>query len=70
MQISTTYNPDTPYGELMTGRPEDPDSHRRIAVYSKAEWEHFRAKGWKPATEFTEMARRALTDPKQKGYWS
>lgn len=68
MQISNTYNPDTPYAELMTGRPDEPDTHRSIAVYSKAEYDAFRAKGWKPAKEFTEMARRALTS--KNGYWS
>lgn len=68
MQINHTYNPDTPYAELMTGRPDEPDSHRRIAVYSKDEYQHFRAKGWKPAQEFTEMARRALTS--KHGHWS
>lgn len=68
MSISHTYNPDRPYAELMTGRPEEPDSHRCIAVYSKAEYDAFRAKGWRPSKEFTEMARRALLH--KKGYWS
>lgn len=65
--MNHTYNPDTPYATLMTGRPEEPDSHQHIAVYSQAEYERYRQRGWKPAKEFTEMARRAMTD--QNGYW-
>lgn len=42
--MNRTYNPSTPYAILMTGRPEEPESHRAIAVYSKEEYEQFRKK--------------------------
>lgn len=66
--MNHTYNPDRPYAVLMAGRPEEPSSHRSIAVYNKAEYEEFRQKGWKPEREFYAMHRRAVTQP--KGYWN
>lgn len=66
--MNHTYNPNTPYATLMTGRPEEPASHRHIAVYSKADYDLYRRKGWKPSREFTEMCNRAMTRP--KGDWS
>lgn len=57
--IAHTYNPQKPYAELMRGRPDEPDSWQSIGVYSKAEHDEFRAKGWQPARTFMERADRA-----------
>lgn len=65
--MNHTYKQAEPYALLMSGRPEDPDSHKAIAVYSKQECEEYRRKGWKPQKEFTAMYRRSVENP--KGYW-
>jgi hypothetical protein len=66
--MDRTYNPNKPFAILMNGRPEDPDSHQSIAVYTPEEHQEYRKKGWKPAKEFTSMSVRALEHP--KGYWN
>jgi hypothetical protein len=57
--INHTYNPTKPYAELMKGRPEESASWQSIAVYSRAEYDEFRGRGWKPAREFMNSADRA-----------
>lgn len=47
------------YAMLMKGRPDESASHQSLGVYSKHEYEAYRAKGWKPAREFLEMVDRA-----------
>ncbi|MDE2102357.1 MAG: hypothetical protein KGL39_34240 [Patescibacteria group bacterium] len=47
------------YAWLMRGRPDEPASHQSLAVYSKAEHDEFRRRGWKPAREFMDMVDRA-----------
>lgn len=54
-----TYKSDKPYATLMRGRPDDPKSHQHIAVYSKAELEAFRKKGWLHSKEFLLRVGRA-----------
>lgn len=68
MPINHTYNNQEPYAVLMTGRADEPSSHRAIAVYSKEEYEAYRKKGWKTSKEFTLMSTRAMESP--KGYWT
>lgn len=65
--MNTTYNSATPYAILCSGRPEDHESHKAIAVYSKAEYDTFRGKGWLTEREFTTRTRRAIENP--KGDW-
>lgn len=54
-----SYCSDKPYATLMKGRPDEPDSHQHIAVYSKDEFQTFRQKGWLPSVEFMERVDRA-----------
>lgn len=46
------------YAILMKGRPEEAASHQSLGVYSKSEYDAYRAKGWKPAQAFMEMVDR------------
>lgn len=57
--ISNTYNPSKPYATLTKGRPDEPESWQSIAVYSKAEEQEWRSKGWKPTAEFMRSVDRA-----------
>ena len=57
--ISNNYNPKKPLAMLMRGRPDESDSWQSIGVYSKAELDEYRAKGWQPSTTFMERADRA-----------
>ena len=57
--ISHNYNPKKPFAVLMRGRPDEPDSWQSIGVYSKAELEEYRAKGWQHDKVFMERADRA-----------
>jgi hypothetical protein len=59
MSSGQTYNPAKPYAMLMRGRPDEPDSWRSLAVYSKSEFKEFRQHGWQPAIVFMERADRA-----------
>lgn len=59
MSLSHTYNPRKPFGILMRGRPDEPDSHEAIAVYSKEEWDTYRGKGWQRDKDFMERVDRA-----------
>ena len=59
MPIAHTYSSSKPYAMLMKGRAEDGASHQSLAVYSKQEYQEYRAKGWRPAREFHEMIDRA-----------
>ena len=59
MAIHHTFNPKRPYAMLMKGRPDESLSWQSIGVYSKAEYDEYRAKGWKPAQDFMERADRA-----------
>jgi hypothetical protein len=58
--MNHTYNPSTPYATLMRGRPDEPDSHQHIAVYSKHEYETFIRKGWVKSMEFMARVERAM----------
>lgn len=59
MSIDSTFRPGKPYAMLMKGRPDESLSHQNLGVYSKSEYDEYRAKGWKPAREFMEMVDRA-----------
>lgn len=54
-----TYNPARPYATLMRGRPDEPDSHQHIAVYSKEEFLKYRRYGWQTAKDFMARVERA-----------
>lgn len=57
--MQQTYNTSRPYATLMKGRPDEPDSHQHVAVYSKEECQQFRQKGWLSCMEFLERVDRA-----------
>lgn len=59
MSISHTFSTAKPYAMLMKGRADESLSHQSLAVYSKAEEQEYRQKGWKPAREFMAMVDRA-----------
>jgi hypothetical protein len=59
MSIAHTFSTRKIYAMLMRGRPDESASHHSLGVYSKQEYEEYRAKGWKPAREFMEMVDRA-----------
>jgi len=59
MSIAHTFSTNKLYAILMKGRADESPSHQSLAVYSKAEQEAYRKKGWKPAREFMEMVDRA-----------
>jgi hypothetical protein len=59
MALSHTYNPAKPFATLMKGRPDETDSWQQIAVYSRQEYQEYRAKGWKPTNEFMASVDRA-----------
>lgn len=59
MSMSHTYNPAKPIATLMKGRPDETQSWQSIAVYSRHEYQEYRAKGWKPTNEFMRSVDRA-----------
>ncbi len=57
--MTHTFSPKKIYAMLMRGRADESASHQSLGVYSRQEYETYRAKGWKPAREFMEMVDRA-----------
>jgi hypothetical protein len=57
--MTQTFSSKKIYAILMKGRAEESASHQSLGVYSKEEYDTYRAKGWKPAREFMEMVDRA-----------
>ncbi len=57
--IKTGFNYKKPYAELYKGRPDEPDSWKAIAVYSREERDEFLKLGWKPSRQFMDSADRA-----------
>lgn len=58
--MNSTYNSSKPYATLMKGRPDEPNSHQHLAVYSKDEYQQFRRKGWIKSVEFMDRVERAM----------
>jgi len=58
--ISHTYNGNRKvYAVLFKGRPDEPESWKSIAVYSREEMDHFLGKGWQKDKYFMDRADRA-----------
>ncbi len=55
-----TYNSSRPYATLMRGRPDEPDSHQHLAVYSRDEFVKYRHAGWITSKDFMARVDRAL----------
>jgi len=53
------FNPAKPYSILMRGQPDEPESHRSIAVYSRDEEVEFLNRGWQKDKHFMNRVDRA-----------